>query len=321
MKKINILITSAGRRVELVQLWKKEIAKSIGNEILLFAADLNPEMSSACYVADKAFKICSVIEKKYPIILLEECLKRNIGLVIPTIDNELIVLSKFKNKFEEYGIKLLISDISLIENCRDKKLTYDFFQSIGLNPPEIYKKNQLKYPLIIKPFNGSSSNGVKKIFSKKELSEFDLKNKDNIFQYCLPADWDEYSVDLLYSKESKLCTLVPRYRMMTRGGEISKGMTKKNELYYILKKKLKYLKGAVGPLTLQVFFNGKNEFSAIELNARFGGGYPMSYQSGANFPDLIIREHLKGENIIFEDNWKENNLFLRYDVSLNVNKN
>ena len=142
MKKINILITSAGRRVELVQLWKKEIAKSIGNEILLFASDLNPEMSSACYVADKAFKICSVIEKKYPIILLEECLKRNIGLVIPTIDNELIILSKFKKKFEEYGIKLLISDISLIENCRDKKLTYDFFQSIGLNPPEIYKKNQ-----------------------------------------------------------------------------------------------------------------------------------------------------------------------------------
>ena len=65
MKKINVLITSAGRRVELIQLWKKELSKSIGNEILLFAADLKPEISSACYVADKAFKICSVEEIKF----------------------------------------------------------------------------------------------------------------------------------------------------------------------------------------------------------------------------------------------------------------
>ena len=29
----------------------------------------------------------------------------------------------------------------------------------------------------------------------------------------------------------------------------------------------------------------------IEINPRFGGGYPQSYAAGANFPELLIREY------------------------------
>ena len=319
--KSNILITSAGRRVELINLWKNEVSRLLGKHSLVFACDLRPEMSAACSMAHESFQICNVQEKNYPELLLKECLKRNIRLIIPTIDNELICLSKFRQKFEEYNIDIVVSDPFLIKNCRDKNLTYELFKRLGLNPPEILDKNKLKFPLIIKPFDGSSSFGIKKLYDESQLCQFDLKNKKNIFQVYLSSDWQEYSVDLLYNKKGFLCCAVPRQRINTRGGEISKGITRRNELYYFLIDKLKFLKGARGVLTLQIFANEKNEFSAIEMNARFGGGYPMSYYSGANFPKLIIKEYLYQEPPAFKGNWKKDNLFLRYDMSTNVRQN
>ena len=323
MKKIlnkNILISSAGRRVELVNIWKDEVLKHIGKESLVFANDLNPNHSAACRVAHQSFSICAIKEKKYPEILLQECLKRNIGLIIPTIDDELKIFADYRKIFEEHGVQLLISDKELINYCRDKKLTPKLFQSHGIEFPKIFDKDKLKYPLIIKPHDGSSSLGIKKIFKNAEISDSDKQNNGNIFQELLSNDWQEFSVDLYYDKKGKLKCAVPRHRIEIRGGEISKGITRKNSVYKFIIKKLDKLKGARGPMTLQIFLN-KNKLSAIELNARFGGGYPMSYLSGANFPEMIIKEYMYDKELIFYDGWKKDKLFLRYDSTLEIKKN
>ena len=74
---------------------------------------------------------------------------------------------------------------------------------------------------------------------------------------------------------------VPRLRIETRAGEVSKGLTSKGIVYDYLKDKLINLKGARGVITLQIFVNKKNKiFRAIEINPRFGGGYPLSYAAG-----------------------------------------
>lgn len=316
----NILISSAGRRVELVKIWKKELLKHVGKDAVVFANDLNPDFSAACKVADKSFSICAIKDKNYPEILLQECLKRDIGLIIPTIDKELKVFSDFRDLFEEKGVQLLVSDKNLVNFCRNKNLTFELFNSLGINSPEILSKEDLSYPLIIKPYDGSSSLGIKKIFEKSEMSDFDLHKEGNIFQVLLSTDWEEFSVDLFYNKQGRLRCAVPRHRIETRGGEISKGITRKNSIYYFVLEKLKKLNGARGPMTLQIFSN-KNKFSAIELNARFGGGYPMSYLSGANFPEMIIKEYFYDEEPIFYDGWDKDKLFLRYDSTININKN
>ena len=61
-----------------------------------------------------------------------------------------------------------------------------------------------------------------------------------------------------------------------RGGEISKGITRKGNIYSLLKTKLSEITGAIGCLTFQLFYDG-NECIMIEINPRFGGGYPLSY--------------------------------------------
>ena len=70
-------------------------------------------------------------------------------------------------------------------------------------------------------------------------------------------------------------------------------------------------------LTLQLFFNkNNNKFYGIEINARFGGGYPMSFYAGANFPEMLIKEYLLNINPLFSENWKDEMIFLRYDSTM-----
>ena len=126
-------------------------------------------------------------------------------------------------------------------------------------------------------------------------------------------------MDLFFKNDGILNCCVPRHRLETRGGEISKGILRKNNLYEFIIKKFKKIKGARGPVTLQIFSNkSDNQYYGIELNARFGGGYPMSYNSGANYPEMIIREYLLNEKINFINDWDSNKVYVRYDNTINL---
>ena len=107
---------------------------------------------------------------------------------------------------------------------------------------------------------------------------------------------------------------VPRERIEVRTGEVSKGVTRKDELYQLICAKFSYCPGFSGCITLQVFRNRhSNKVLGIEINPRFGGGYPLSYLANANFPKMIINEYLLENEVPFFKDWIENMLMLRYD--------
>ncbi len=312
----NILITSAGRRVELVNAFKLEATNL---DIKVMCVDLYPELSSACQVADLFFSAPKVTSKNYISYLKKLCIDNSIKLIIPTIDTELLVLSRHREEFIELGINIIISDNDLVKVCRNKKLTADLFRKMQIETPDIYDIKKLKYPCFVKPYDGSSSKGIFKLNDKSMLTNDLLKNPKNIFMEFVPNHFDEYTVDIYFDKFGFLKTLVPRLRIKTRSGEISKGLTSKGTIYEYLKNKLSYLKGARGCITLQLFADTKkNIFKGIEINPRFGGGYPLSYSAGANFPKMLIQEYILEEEFDFLDNWKENLLMLRYDAKVLV---
>jgi len=139
-------------------------------------------------------------------------------------------------------------------------------------------------------------------------------------EYVDPSDYSEYTVDAYFDKYSKLKCLVPRKRLQVRAGEVSKALTQRNQVYNQLVEKFDFLMGALGCLTIQVFYSeSKNILLGIEINARFGGGYPLSYLAGANYPKYILQEYLLEQPIPFKDNWDDNLLMLRYDAEVLVN--
>lgn len=310
----NILITSAGRRVELIRAFQVELKKKFPTS-KVYTAEANPEWSSACRLSDEYFTIPRVDNENYINSILELCIKKEIKIVVPTIDTELLVLSDSKELFLSNNIQIVVSDFDFISKCRDKRQTNVLFKDLRIEIPTAIDKKNPSFPLFIKPYDGSLSKDIYLINSKEELTDSLLNNPKLMFmEYINPRDFHEYTIDAYYDKNSDLKCLVPRRRIEVRGGEISKGKTEKLEFYKILKDKLSFIKGAKGCLTVQ-FFIGKetDEIIGIEINPRFGGGFPLSYASGANYPEYIILEYMMNEPITFNDNWIENRVMLRFD--------
>jgi carbamoyl-phosphate synthase large subunit len=319
---VNILITSAGRRVSLLREFKNELKKTTANGIV-FVADANPEYSAASQIANTYFHLPIVSDDKYVDTLLEIAQANNIKVIIPTIDTELQTLATNRDRFLKEGIDIIISDLKLIEACRDKRLTQGLFESISIETPVIYSDSNYRYPVFAKPIDGSSSKNLYLIQNKLELAVIQDKNLNLVFmEYLDPAYHTEYTIDIYYDRNSTMKCLVPRKRIEVRSGEVNKAITEKGDLYNKLESRFAGLSGARGCITAQVFVsNDFQEVYGIEVNPRFGGGYPLSYHAGANYPSWIIQEYLFNRKVQYFKDWHDNLLMLRYDQEVIVDGN
>ncbi|MGB5317252.1 MAG: carbamoyl phosphate synthase large subunit, partial [Robiginitalea sp.] len=143
---LNILITSAGRRVSLVRAFQKELKSRLPGA-KVFAADAAPEISAACQVADASFQVPRVTDSTYTSTLIEKCRKAGITLIIPTIDTELVVLARHKETFLNAGITPLVSDEAFISKCRNKRIIHEFFTEHGIPVAREYSRTDYELPL------------------------------------------------------------------------------------------------------------------------------------------------------------------------------
>jgi carbamoyl-phosphate synthase large subunit len=314
----NILILSAGRRVELVRSFQAELVKR-GLSSKVLTTDMSPETSAACQVSDLAIKSPRVTEHGYIDFLLDACNVNGVALVVPTIDTELLLLSQHRLKFESEGIHLVISDEALIQKCRDKRLTSQLFTELGIDTPRIYSQDEIEFPCFAKPYDGSCSIGASVVESADMLSDAMLSDAKMMFMELVDSTHVEYTVDAYYDRHEVLKCFVPRQRIETRAGEVSKGVTKRHYVYEYLMDKLPQIKGARGCITLQLFSHAQTQrFAALEINPRFGGGFPLSYSAGANYPGWLIDEYLFGRDLTFMDDWEFDLMMLRYDAKVLV---
>lgn len=314
----NILITSAGRRVELVRAFQEQ-ASLLLNDSEVHAVDCQPELSPACQIADQ-YAVCPrALEENYTEYLLNYCHTYKIGLVIPTIDTELQVLAKRKHIFTEQGIVVCISDTALIDSCRDKRKTRELFAKYNVKYPQIYDVNNLSFPCFAKPRGGSCSIGAQTLWNKEALTSDLINDPEMMFMELIDKSYVEYTIDAYFDRHSNLKCFVPRKRIETRAGEVSKGVTRFDDVYHKLTKQMHAIEGAIGCLTIQVFMNeSTNDFIGLEINPRFGGGFPLAYAAGANYPGWLIKEYLLDEEIPFYDEWERNLLMLRHDAQVLV---
>jgi carbamoyl-phosphate synthase large subunit len=317
---MNVLITSAGRRVSLVKSFKAELIK-LYPQGKIIAVDLQPALSAACQAADKAFGVPRVDALDYLERLIEVCLENEVTLIIPTIDTELKFLAQKKKLLLSYGIKAVISSESFIAKCRDKHKIHDFFAQNNIDIAKEYSKKNYQLPLFIKPVDGSRSVDTFIILKESDLVTYHFENEKLMFlEYLDHNEYEEFTCDLYYDRSHQLKCVVPRKRIEIRDGEVNKGKTENNSLIPYLRERLAFIEGARGCLTAQFFKHKENNrIVGIEINPRFGGGYPLSYLAGANYTKWIIEEYLFDNSI--EDSfdcWEDNLLMLRYDDEILV---
>ena len=310
----NIIITSAGQRVALVRDFKETLVRFYA-EAKVFTTDMTPELAPAAYVSDGCFEVLRVTDENYISQLLDICKKNEIGMIVPTIDTELLVLAENKKLFNDNDIIVCVSDLDFIKVCRDKRNTGDFLEKHNIRVPKAVDKYNPTFPLFAKPYDGSLSTNLHYIKNAEELTQDILDDPKLLFmEYIDKETYKEYTIDMYYGTDNCVKCIVPRERIKIRAGEINKGRTVKCPLMDYIKERLDKIEGCIGCICIQVFFNPLTEdVVGIEINPRFGGGYPQSYAAGGNYPEMLIKEYFLGEKIAYIDDWKDNMLMLRFD--------
>ena len=317
---MNILFSSVGKRVELVNSFRRT-AQELGLQIELYGVDLNPEFCPSRFVLDNVFKVPRVTDEGFADTVLKICISNGIKAIIPTIDTELLIYADNIEKFKSNGISVVLSEGNFIRTCRDKRLTNQFFEQLGIEIPKPYKKTELVFPVFAKPYDGSLSKDLYILKGTADLTEEILSNPKLMFmEYVDPSEYTEYTVDAYFNLQGQLKCLVPRERLVVRAGEVNQGVTDKGEVYRALKDRLSAIDeklGLRGCITFQFFFNKQSHrIIGIEVNPRFGGGYPLTFEAKGNYSEYVIKEYLLFQtHTEFIDDWEDKYLMLRYDAA------
>lgn len=319
MSKINILFLSCGRRVSLINLFKKALKEEGQTDAKIIGVDINP-LAPALRVVDKYYIVPPLTAKDFIPTIIEIAKKEEIKLILPLIDYDLPVLSKNKENIEkETKSKVVVCDEKVIEIANDKYKTYKFFKENKIPTPETYLPDEVnkKFPLFIKPRFGSASKGIHKVEDEEELNFFIKRTPSPIVQQFINGD--EYTIDIFSDFEGNVISVVPRKRIEVRSGEVQKSVTVKDDGIINYAKKIAQKLLTIGPITIQCIKTDK-EIKFIEINPRFGGGVILSIKAGANSPLYLIKLAL-GEKIEPQIGKYKVNLYMsRYDNEIFLDK-
>ena len=302
---MNILFTSVGRRTYLVEYFK-EALNGCG-EVHVANSDDN---SPAFLVADKCIVTPLIYDNNYISFLLEYCNKNNINAIISLFDIDLPILSKNKKLFAENGIRVIISDKKVLDICNDKYSTYLFLKEHDFNTPKTYlniedAKNNLDYPVVLKPRWGMGSIGIYKADNDEELEIFYKKLSREIFNTYLKYEssidakhailiqeminGQEYGLDIINDLQGNYQNTIVKRKIAMRSGETDCAETVDFLEMKLIGEKLSKSLKHIANLDCDVFVTVDNTVYILELNARFGGGYPFSHLAGVNLPKAIIK--------------------------------
>ena len=223
--------------------------------------------------------------------------------------------------FNDIGVEVVVSEKSVIDVCNDKVKTYEFLKENGFNTAETYisiedtlfaiKNKDISYPVIIKPRWGMGSIGVfeaeneeeLKVFFRKTLSDIQnsylkFESEDNLEESVIVQEklkGQEYGLDVINDLNRVYQNTIVKIKHSMRSGETDCAETINNLEIKNLGESISDKLGHIGNLDVDVFLV-ENKPYVLEMNARFGGGYPFSHIAGVDLPKAII-SWVKGKEI------------------------
>jgi carbamoyl-phosphate synthase large subunit len=318
---LGILFTAAGRRVSLLRHFQRTIA-DLGIAGRVIAADASAN-APANFVADRQVRVPCVSAASYIDALLEECRRHQVRLLFPLIDTDLMHLAEARARFAQIGTTAVVSGPSTVAICADKRATFAFFAEHGIDTPRVFAADALArlqasdFPLIVKPYDGSSGIGVSRVGDRAALEHAREQVRHAMVQEL--ASGEEYTVDVLVGFDGHIRCAVPRRRLEVRAGEVSKSLTVKSRaIIDATRQVVEALPDPLGCITVQCFVQPDGRIRFTEINPRFGGGFPLSLHAGADFPRWIIEEYLGRPIQPYREDWRDDLAMLRYDDEIIV---
>ena len=274
----------------------------------------------ALQVADIKIQVPAVYDPSYIDKTLAICKDYSVEALVSLNDLELPILADQKSRFEAVGVKVIVSDPQVIDIAFDKFKTAQWVESLGLNAPKSYVKladaknalaaSEIHFPLFLKPRWGSGSIGLETVDDMEELEAVYAlllrKVKKSILATASVGDeyimiqekltGNEYGLDVINDLDGNFLAVSVKQKLAMRAGETDKAVTVDlpvvREMGETIGRNLKH----IGNLDVDIMQRSNGDYCVLELNPRFGGGFPFSYEAGVNLPKAIMM-WLRGEKV------------------------
>jgi carbamoyl-phosphate synthase large subunit len=305
---MNILLTCAGRRNYLVQLFQG----ALGDRGQVIACDSSAS-AAALTEADQQVVVPAVDQPEYFGVLRSICRERRVRLLFSLNDLELAELAHQAPCLREVGTIPVIASPHAIATCLDKWATFNWLRARGIPTPETYlapadarralAQGTIQFPLLIKPRWGSASIGVEHVETDRALTlayEWgQIRVRRTILGPMSRAEPEsglviqerlqgqEYGIDVVNDLGGRHVCTFGRRKLGMRAGETDRAVTVTDPRLEQLGRALGEGLGHVGNLDCDLMMTDRGCF-VLDLNPRFGGGYPFSHLAGANLPAAFI---------------------------------
>ena len=283
--KNRVLVTAIGTAASTTII--KELRKT--DQYYIIGADMaNKNEIATSLDVDEYYKFPPSIGEEYIPFALDFCDKHDIKYYYAIIDNEVVNLTKNKEKFKEIGTKLCLPDYEFTFLCHYKDLFYSWlkenFPNVAINGySDLSEITQDSYPLFIKPFEGAASRGCRKIDNHNEL--LSILTLEELGKTVLVQDFvegDLITVDYLRNRATGQTLQIQRREILRNsdGCGIAVEIINDEELRSICDDIMRKL-DLNGVVNIE-FFKTKKGFKLIEINPRHSAGTVYSCMAGGD---------------------------------------
>jgi carbamoyl-phosphate synthase large subunit len=293
---VNLLFTCIGRRGYIADYFRAHLRS--GEKII---GTSNTPWTPGFQSCDLGLVVPPIATDEYIPAIIDTCRKYEIGGLLSFFDPDVVALSTHLDELKAIGVIPLIPGEKAALIGYDKWNTFQTLRDAGFHGPDTtfdleearngLRSGRFRFPLVVKPRTGFASANVFFAYDDTQLQAFFSYAADMLIQEFV--DGDAYNIEALSDTEQRVLQVVAWRKLLSRLGETEQAVTVEDPELVVVGKKLAETVGLVGPMDVDLIRTNGRELRVLELNLRFGGGYPVSHLAGADFPRMIV-EILRG---------------------------
>lgn len=331
---MNILLSCAGRRHYLATYFRDSLAGKghvVGTDMDLTAP--------ALAVCDRRRQLPASSAPDYLERLIAVICEEKVSLVFSLNDLELDLLSRNREIIEaKTGATLYVPPLETVNVSSDKWRTFTFAREMGIPAPASFldaaealaaiRRREIAYPLIVKPRWGSASIGLFRVSDEDELHSAVSSCRGAVAQSALAQfgleqaviiqellGGPEYGVDVLYGRDARHIGFTAKRKLAMRAGETDKAVTVDPDKFRNAVEAIARNLPHRGNLDCD-FLERDGMVYLLEMNPRFGGGYPFTHLAGANHVAMLLAD-CEGKSLP-PYRYKVGRAFAKYDMLTEV---
>lgn len=292
---MNILISSAAHKTPLIQAMQ-QAARKLAPQAQVVAGDLNTQVLSA-YTAD-AFWPMPPTDAAYLEEIIAGCQAREVRVILPTRDGELLFWAHHAARLESVGIKVIVAPVPALTTCLDKQAFADFGQRHQLpmipcaTTPQTLEHETDRW--VVKERYGAGSRLIGLNLSMEQALAHAQQLQTPVFQPYMTGQ--EISIDAWLDRRHNVKGLILRRRDLVIHGESQVTTSFRHPAIESQAKIILKALQLTGPVVLQALVDTAEHIHIIECNPRFGGASTVSIAAGLDSLYWSLVDALGGES-------------------------